>query len=90
MEYEDSSERGPRRFGGGPGRGGFRRQSVPVPVKEGEEYEVTVEAVGRRGDGIAKIEDFIIFVPGTKTGDHVKVKITGIGGSFATATVVPQ
>jgi len=90
MEYEDSSERGPRRFGGGPRRGSFRRQSSPVPVKEGEEYEVTVESVGQRGDGIAKIENFIIFVPGTKTGDHVKIKITGIGGSFATASVVTQ
>lgn len=88
MEYEGSYERGPRRFGRGPTRGGFRQQSEPVPVREGEEYEVTVEAIGRRGDGIAKIENFIIFVPGTKTGDHVKVKITGVGGRFATASVV--
>lgn len=90
MEYEGSSERGPRRFDRGPRRGGFRQRSGPVPVREGEEYEVTVEAIGRRGDGIAKIENFIIFVPGTKTGDHVKVKITGVGGSFATASVVAQ
>lgn len=88
MEYEGSSERGPRRFGRGPRRGGFRQQSGPVPVREGEEYEVTVEAIGRRGDGIAKIENFMIFVPGTNSGDHVKVKITGVGGSFATAGVV--
>lgn len=90
MEYEGSSERGPRRFGRGPRRGGFRQRSGPAPVREGEEYEVTVEAIGRRGDGIAKIENFIIFVPGTKTDDHVKVKITGVGGSFATASVVAQ
>jgi len=88
VEYEVSSDRGPRRFGGRPRRSGFRERSGPVPVKEGEEYEVAVEAIGRRGEGIAKIENFAVFVPGTKAGDHVKVKITGVGGSFATASVV--
>jgi len=88
MEYEGSSDRGPRRFGRRPRRGGFRQRTGPVPVKEGEEHEVTVEAIGRREDGIAKIENFVVFVPGTKTGDHVKVKITGVGGNFATASVV--
>ncbi len=57
-------------------------------MKEGEEYDVTVEAVGRKGDGIAKVQNFIIFVPGTKAGDRVKVRITSIGGNFATASVV--
>jgi len=88
VEYEGSSDRGPRRFDGRPRRSGFRERSGPVPVKEGEEYEVAVETIGRRGDGIAKIEDFVVFVPGTRTGDHVKVKITEVGGSFATASVV--
>ena len=81
------SERRPgRRFGRGPR--GFRQSRGPVPVKEGDELDVTIEAVGRRGDGIAKVENFVIFVPGTKAGDHVKVKVTSVGGSFATASVV--
>jgi len=88
MEYEGSSDRGPRRFSRRSRRSGLRERSGPVPVKEGEEYEVTVEAIVRRGDGIAKIENFVVFVPGTKAGDHVKAKITGVGGSFATASVV--
>jgi predicted RNA-binding protein with TRAM domain len=72
-----------RRFSSGP-----RRPAGPSPVKEGEEYEVTIEAVGRKGDGIAKIENFVIFVPGTHEGDKVKVRITGLGRNFATASVV--
>ncbi len=81
------SERRPgRRFGRGPRRFGGSRG--PVPVKEGDELEVTIEAVGRKGDGIAKVENFIIFVPGTKSGDRVKVKVTSVSGSFATASVV--
>jgi len=86
-EEEGFSERLPgRRFGGGPR--GFRQSRGPVPVKEGDELDVTIEAVGRRGDGIAKVENFVVFVPGTKAGDRVKVKITSVGGSFATASVV--
>ncbi|MEM3589879.1 MAG: TRAM domain-containing protein [Candidatus Bathyarchaeia archaeon] len=79
-----SSFGGPRRrFPSGP-----RRLAGPSPVKEGEEYDVTIEAVGKRGDGIAKVENFVIFVPGTREGDRVRVRITGLGRNFATATVV--
>jgi len=84
---EEESGGSEKRFGGRP-RGRPRRTSQPIPVKEGEEYDVTIETVGRKGDGIAKIQNFIIFVPETRAGDKVKVRITGIGASFATATVV--
>ena len=83
---EEGSE-GSLRTGGAPQRG-LGRFRQPVPVKEGEEYEVTIETVGRKGDGIAKVRNFIVFVPNTKAGDKVKVKITGIGATFATGTVV--
>lgn len=75
-----------RRYGRGPRRG-FSRQA---PVKEGEEYEADITEVSRRGDGIAKIEGFIIFVSGAKTGDHVKFKITRVSRRFATAEIVKQ
>jgi len=86
-EEEGFSERRlGRRFGRGPR--GFGRSRGPVPVKEGDELDVTIEAVGMKGDGIAKVENFVIFVPGTKAGDHVKVRVTSVGGSFATASAV--
>jgi predicted RNA-binding protein with TRAM domain len=44
--------------------------------------------VGRRGDGIARINNFVVFVPGTNAGDKVKVRITAVGSSFATGEVV--
>lgn len=49
---------------------------------------MTVESVGRRGDGIARINNFVIFIPGTNAGDKVKVRITGVRNSFATGEVV--
>jgi predicted RNA-binding protein with TRAM domain len=58
------------------------------PVKEGEECEVTIEAVGRKGDGIAKIQGFVIFVPSVNPGDHVKIRITMVKPNFARGEVV--
>ncbi|UCH32917.1 MAG: TRAM domain-containing protein [Candidatus Bathyarchaeota archaeon] len=58
------------------------------PVEIDKEYEATIEDVSRRGDGIAKIEGFIIFVPNTKKGEHVRFKITRVGSRFAIGELV--
>jgi len=68
-----------RRFGG---------RSFNKPVEEGKEYEVDIKETSRRGDGVARVEGFVIFVPETKPGEHVKVRITQVGPRFATAQVV--
>ena len=59
-----------------------------APVKEGDELDVTIESVGEKGDGIAKVEGFVLFVPGTNTGDNVKVKITKVLRKVGFAEVV--
>ncbi|OYT62136.1 MAG: deoxyribonuclease [Thermofilum sp. ex4484_15] len=58
------------------------------PVRLGEEYEVRIVEVSRRGDGIARIKGFIIFIPGTSVGDEVRVKITKVGRRYAIGEVV--
>jgi predicted RNA-binding protein with TRAM domain len=65
-------------------RGGF----IPKPVETGKEYEVEVQETSRRGEGIARIEGLVVFIPNAKTGDHLKIKITRIGRKFAEAEVV--
>lgn len=70
-----------RGFGGG-GR------SFSKPVEEGKEYEVDIQETSRRGEGIARIQGFVLFVPNTKPGDHVKIRVTRIGSRFASAEVV--
>ena len=71
---------------------GFRssrsRYNLKKPVEVDKEYEADIEDISRRGDGIAKIEGFIIFVPGTKKGDHVKFKVTRVGSRFAIGELV--
>ena len=66
---------GGRSEGFGGGRPPFRSTA---PVKEGEELDVTIEAVGSKGDGIAKKDGFILFVPGVKQGDRVRIRITKV------------
>jgi predicted RNA-binding protein with TRAM domain len=73
------------------GRGRFgssgSRFNMKAPVELGKEYEAEIEDISRRGDGIAKIEGFII-VPNTKKGENVKFKITRVGSRFAIGETV--
>lgn len=62
--------------------------SSSSPVNEGEEYDVKIEDMGRDGDGIAKIEGFIVFVSGAKKGDEVKIRINSTRRNFAFAEIV--
>jgi predicted RNA-binding protein with TRAM domain len=68
------------------GRGGF----APKPVEVGKEYEVDVKETSRRGEGIARIQGLVTFIPNTKPGDHVKIRITRISRRFAEAEVVGE
>jgi predicted RNA-binding protein with TRAM domain len=77
---------GGRRFGGGGGfrGGGFRERSdEPKPVKVGEEYDVEISETGSRGDGIARVNNFVVFVNGAKQGEKVKIRITDVRDRFA-------
>lgn len=53
-------------------------RSFTAPVKVGDEIDVKIEAVGEKGDGIAKKDGFVLFIPNAKEGDEVKVKITKV------------
>jgi predicted RNA-binding protein with TRAM domain len=75
-----------------PRRGGFGRRErggfIPKPVEVGKEYEVNIEELSSRGEGIARVQGLVIFVPNTKQGEHVKIKVTRISRRFAEAEVV--
>lgn len=59
-----------------------------APVKVGDELEVTIEGVGEKGDGLAKINGFVLFVPNTKQGDKVKVRVNRVLTKVGFAEVV--
>lgn len=58
------------------------------PVKIGEEYDVEIKEVGSRGDGIARVKNFVIFVANTKKGEKCKIKINQVSRRFAIAEKV--
>lgn len=60
------------------------------PVNQGDELEVTIESTGAKGDGIAKVNNFVVIVPGVKQGDKVKVKVTRVLKKMAFAEVVGE
>lgn len=59
-------------------------------LTEGESYDVRIDAVGSKGDGIAKKDKYTIYVPGVVKGDTVKIKIKKITGNLAFADFIEK
>lgn len=67
---------------------GRRDNFGPKPVESGKEYDVQITEISRKGDGIARIQGFVIFVKDGKVGQNAKIRVTQIGPRFATAEIV--
>ena len=52
-------------------------------LRAGDIIEVTIDSVGKRGDGMSKYMNYMIIVPGTKQGMRTNIKITNISGTTA-------
>lgn len=59
-------------------------------LAEGEIYEVRIEAIGSKGDGIAKKDKYTIYVQGVTKGETVKIKIKKITGNLAFAELIEK
>jgi len=89
MDYGRRDRRGS--YGGGYGRRegrGFGPGFPPKPVEIGKEYDVEIQETSKRGEGIARIKGLVVFVPNTKPGDKVKIRVTRISRRFCEAEVV--
>ncbi len=56
-----------------------------IPVSEGQEIDVVIDDIGSRGDGITRVQGFLIFVPKARIGERLRVKIVRVGRKFAIA-----
>ena len=54
------------------------KNRLTAPVREGDERDVEIVDIGSEGDGIAKVDDFTLFVDGVGEGDHVRVVVTDV------------
>ena len=89
MDYGRRDRRGS--YGGSYGRRegrGFGPRFPPKPVEIGKEYDVEIQETSRRGEGIARIKGLVVFVPNTKPGDKVRIRVTRISRRFCEAEVV--
>jgi predicted RNA-binding protein with TRAM domain len=69
-------------------RRGFRKKffgfrSFPRPVNVGEEYDVEINEIGSKGDGIARVKNFVVFIPNVKRGEKMRIKIKEVRSRFA-------
>ena len=61
---------------------------MEIPVKKNEEYIVDIIDNGFQGEGIAKIENYTIFVNGAIKGEKVKILILKTTSSYAFAKIL--
>jgi 23S rRNA (uracil1939-C5)-methyltransferase len=54
-----------------------------IPVSLEEKYEILINNVSHQGEGIGRVENFAVFVPGAIKGEKIEVKITEIRKNFA-------
>lgn len=54
-----------------------------APVEKNKDYVIDIKGMGYEGEGVGKISDFTVFVPGAIKGEKVNVKIVKITKSFA-------
>ena len=66
----------------------FQRTFPNKPVELGKEYTVQITETSYKGDGVARVQGFVIFVKDGKVGKDIKIKITSIGNRFAKADLV--
>ena len=64
------------------------KQEEGKDIEAGKIYDLMIEDIGKKGDGIARKGKYIIYIPGSAKGTQVKVKIDKVSGSMAFGTRV--
>lgn len=63
-------------------------QQPSETLNEGMTVELTIKDIGKKGDGIAYYDKYIVYVSGAMKGSMVKVKIEKISGTVAFGHIV--
>jgi len=59
-----------------------------VPLKTGDKISLTIDDIAFGGDGVARVEDFVVFVPFVLVGETVEAQITEVKKHFARARLL--
>lgn len=66
------------------------KPEAAAAIEAGKIYEVTIVDVGKKGDGVARKDEFIIYVAGTTKGQTVRIKVMKVTGTICFGTVVRE
>ncbi len=59
---------------------------MAAPVRKGEELDVRIDSLAYGGNGVGRVDGFVVFVRGGLPGDLVRVRATKVKRGFAEAT----
>jgi 23S rRNA (uracil1939-C5)-methyltransferase len=59
---------------------------VAAPIRTGEEVELRVDSLAYGGNGVGRLDGFVVFVRGGLPGDLVRARATKVKRGFAEAT----
>jgi len=59
-----------------------------LSIKSGDILELSIEKLTFKGAGIARIDNFVVFVPDSCPGDKVRVKITKLKSTYAESRLI--
>ena len=60
--------------------------AVAAPVRKGEEVELRIDSLAYGGNGVGRLDGFVVFVRGGLPGDLVRARATKVKKGFAEAT----
>jgi 23S rRNA (uracil1939-C5)-methyltransferase len=58
---------------------------MAAPVRKGEELELRIDSLAYGGNGVGRVNGFVVFVRGGLPGDHVRARVTKTKRGFAEA-----
>src|SRR5918999_1339176 len=59
---------------------------MAAPVRQGEELELQIDSLAYGGNGVGRLNGFVVFVRGAFPGDRVRAKVTKVKRGFAEAS----
>lgn len=65
------------------GNSGSDNRSHVSTLQVGQEYDVTVEKLGHKGDGMVSVEGMTVFVKNVELGENVRIKIYKVMDTIA-------
>ena len=61
---------------------------MAAPVTRDQELELSIDSLAYGGNGVARLNGFVVFVRRGLPGDRVRARVTKVKRSFAEATAV--